>query len=307
MFPPRMTKALELDSPPELLYVMKSIADFDKKWNEQTPITKLAEVTKHKLFYDTYPLSANVNKDEFEINILNHFIRERSAFDTVTGFKIALINKLREIMPKYNLMFDLIAKELELFNTNHERDLREETDDDFSNRGNLTKEEVGNYHKEGTKVSDTDGTNSHQANTTEEGAVNSHIVGEKLEDLRYSDTPQNALADVRSGSYVSEYHYNDTDTEETKEETSEKETNLNESGTNHTDYDEGWDDDGNDTRNTNQDTTDTGERDILKVLHETYKTADNLVDKMALFNEIPAIMTMIYNDLDCLFLQVYDY
>ena len=325
-----------LDNTPTLYYAMRSIADFDKKWSEQTEIINLAEKTRDKFFYTTYPLSRNVNKKDFEIDILNHFLTRRIAFETVTMFRIALVNKLREIMPKYNLMFDLLAKEIELFHTNYNRNLSEKTDDDHSVRGtkdsnrqneyakegteDITKttdfEKMGDkesstenqyskvgtegikkdstYSKSGSKESDTTSdfekegtedisktgeieksttketmgegvttktvngqentnehgtihtvettdkdttdsgtentTNSNTTNTTGSSTENvtdniSKITDKdtvKHEDLRNSDTPQNALADVRNGAYVSEYNYNTTDiAEDTTETTAE--------------------------------------------------------------------------------------
>lgn len=288
-----------MDEPLELLYVMRMIADFDKKWDEQTPIIELAAKTKGKLFYSNYPLSANVDKDNFEISIINHFINRRIGFETVTAFKIALVNKLIEIMPKYNQMFDLMAKELELFNTNHTKDITETTDDDFTNNGTKNSVQNGTYSKVGSKVSDESGTHSDQSNTNE--TVNT--IGEREEDLRKSDTPQNRLGDIKDGSYVSEYNYNQINTNED----TTKETDVVSSGNTYGEYNEDTTDDGTNKTLYDETTGETGERDISRIFRETYNTADNLVEKMQIFNEIPAIMTMIYNDLDCLFLQVYDY
>lgn len=307
--------AQEIDNPPELFYVMKSIADFGKKWDEQTPITELAKQTKDKIFYDNYPLSEYVDKDDFEIDILNHFIHNRINFDTVTSFKIALINKLREIMPKYNSMFDLKALELDLFYTNHEKDITETTDDDFINHGNKSSEENGQYRKTGTEdITDTGTTGKEGENTSsgsETGSLTRNTKGKRKEDLRESDTPQNALADVKNGSYVSNYKYNEIDTEEDVTEGTTKTTTgrgtFSESGDSRDVRDRDWTEQGTDKTEYEEGTVDTGERDIKHIYNETYLTKDNLVAKMKEYNTIEPIMTMIYRDLDCLFLQVYDF
>lgn len=326
--PTKLTKAVEIDEPPTLYYIMKSIADFGKSYDEQTEIIKLAEATKDRFFYTDYPLAASVNKDQFEIDILNHFIYRRIGFDTVTGFKIALITKLREILPKYNLMFDLLAKEIELFHSNYERDLTEKTDDDHSNTGSKEYVQNGEYDKAGTeditvtenttKTTETESIGEGENSSSETGTLDRTTTGLRHEDMRESDTPQNALADVRNGSYVSKYNYNTIDTEETVDEDTSKSTTgtntdtfgqtVEERGRKTTVTDRDWTEDGTDKTTYNEGTTDSGERDISHILNEKYKMADNLIEKMKTYaNEIESVMSMIYKDLDCLFLQVYDY
>ena len=46
--------------------------------------------------------------------------------------------------------------------------------------------------------------------------INNSGNGSNISDRRYSDTPQNQLADIRNGSYVSDYNY-DTDTSTTQQ------------------------------------------------------------------------------------------
>ncbi len=99
--------------PPTLYAIMNSIANYDK--TEITKIRDLAAATHNKIFDFNYNLSDALDKDEFEINILNHFIMRRIGFDTFTAFQIFLENKLKEILPYYNLMFDSF-KNYNLFN-----------------------------------------------------------------------------------------------------------------------------------------------------------------------------------------------
>ena len=90
--------------PPTLYAIMNSIANYDAE--QQTKIRDLASVTHKKIFDFDYDLTSALNKDEFEKNILNHFIMRRIGFDTFTAFQLFLENKLNEILPYYNLMFD---------------------------------------------------------------------------------------------------------------------------------------------------------------------------------------------------------
>jgi len=99
--------------PPTLYAIMNSIANYDSE--DKTKIRNLAKATREKIFDFDYPLSSKVNKEEFECQILNHFITRRIGFDTFTAFQIYLENKLNEILPFYNIMFDSLT-DYNLFN-----------------------------------------------------------------------------------------------------------------------------------------------------------------------------------------------
>ena len=94
------------DLPQTLYSIMNSICNFEAE--ERTNIYDLASGARSTIFDFNYPLSTHVNKAEFEILILKHFIMRRIGFDTPTAFKIALEVKLNEIMPRYNKLFDLL-------------------------------------------------------------------------------------------------------------------------------------------------------------------------------------------------------
>ena len=99
--------------PPTLYSILNSIANYDNP----TPIKirDLARATHDKVFDFDYDLSEALNKDEFEIEILNHYMMRRIGFETFTAFQLYLENKLREILPYYNLMLDAF-KGYNLFN-----------------------------------------------------------------------------------------------------------------------------------------------------------------------------------------------
>lgn len=135
---------------------------------EKTKIKDLADATHSKIFDFDYPLSSKVNKDDFEKIIINHFLMRRIGFETFTAFQIQLMTKLNEIMPEYNVLFDsLIGWDL---------------------------------FKDGEEVSTiASDISQSETQTTDSTSATS--------DRRYSDTPQNRLGDVRDGSYVTEYNY----------------------------------------------------------------------------------------------------
>lgn len=110
--------------PPTLYSILNSIANYDA--TEKTKIRDLARVTHDKVFDFDYELSSAINKDEFEIEILNHYMMRRIGFETFTAFQLYLENKLKEILPYYNLMLDAF-KDFNLFN-NGEVITRSKTD-----------------------------------------------------------------------------------------------------------------------------------------------------------------------------------
>ena len=109
--------------PPTLYAILNSIANYDKQ--EQTKIRDLANACHDKIFDFDYDLSSALDKNQFEIDILNHFMMRRIGFDTVTAFQLYLETKLHEILPYYNLMFDSF-KDYNLFD-NGETITREST------------------------------------------------------------------------------------------------------------------------------------------------------------------------------------
>lgn len=92
--------------PPTIYRLLNSIVNFDKE--EQTKIKNLAAAGREDIFDFEYPLSTHINKEDFEVMILNHFLMRRIGYDTLNAFKIALDVKMNEIMPMYNKMFDML-------------------------------------------------------------------------------------------------------------------------------------------------------------------------------------------------------
>lgn len=136
-------------------------------------ISDLAKNGRGVIFDFDYPLSNAISKEDFETQILNHYMMRRIGFETVTAFKIALYSKLYEIMPVYNKLFD----SLENWNILNDGEVVER---DYNSDSNNTSD------------IDTDG------------------ISNGFSDRRYSNTPQSKLNEVRDGSYVSDYNY-DTD------------------------------------------------------------------------------------------------
>ena len=166
------------DLPPTIYSIMQSIVNFGK--DEKIKTRDLAKVARETIFDFNYPLSNVINKEEFECNILNHFIMRRINYDTVTYFKLMLENKLNVIMPKYNKMFDMMSNWLPF--------------DDGETQTHISND-IRNINR--------DSTNNANNTLTNESTTNSSLIS----DNRYSNTPQNQLQNVKDGKYVTEYTY----------------------------------------------------------------------------------------------------
>lgn len=169
------------DKPPTVYSILNSIVNGDKEEDEYTKIKDLAKEGRTTIFNFEYPLSSNINKEQFETQILNHYLMRRIGYETVTAFRIALDVKLNEIMPMYNKMFD----SLENWNI-------------FEDGETTIREGTENRTNESTNISNN--TLENESNTT----------NEDIQDRRSSDTPQSKLENVRDGSYVTNYSYDTT-------------------------------------------------------------------------------------------------
>ena len=156
------------DLPPTLKSLMNSICNYGKE--EKTNIYNLAKGSRETIFNFDYPLSDKVNREDFEIMILNHYIHRRIGFDTPTEFRIALNVKLNEIMPRYNKLFDMLDGW------------------DLYSGGEVT-----------TRVQTDNGSNSLNNTTNNNSSSTS--------DRRNSQMPQNEIQDVRDGNYMTDYNY----------------------------------------------------------------------------------------------------
>lgn len=165
------------DKPVTLYAILQSLVNYGKE--DKTKIRNLAKEGRSKIFDFDYPLSNYVNKEEFETNILNHFMKRRIGFQTVTDFKIHLEVKLNEIMPMYNKMFDVLEK-YNIF--------------------------------EGEKTIK-DGTGNRTVDNQSEMNNNSTSNVHNVTDNRYSELPQSEIQNVKNASYLTKYTLDDSKTD----------------------------------------------------------------------------------------------
>lgn len=97
----------KFNRPPLLYDLMNSIVNYGQE--TQVPISQISNACRDKIFDFEYPLSENINKEDFETMILDKFIMRRIGYETYTAWHIALKTKMNEIMPYYNKLFDAIG------------------------------------------------------------------------------------------------------------------------------------------------------------------------------------------------------
>ena len=105
---PDFINALSIsDEPPMLVDLMESKINYNNP--NPVEVDKLPEAFKGYLFDFDYPLD-NKYKNDFEITFLEHYMFRRIGYETYTSFKLHLKVKLKDIMPKYNKMFEGFSK-----------------------------------------------------------------------------------------------------------------------------------------------------------------------------------------------------
>lgn len=179
-------------TPPTIYAILNSIVNYGEE--EYTKIRNLAKACHDKIFDFDYELSDKVDKEQFEIDILNHYMERRIGYDTVTSFQLHLENKLHEILPYYNILFDSLT-DYKLFNDG----------------------EVITRNKTNNKTVD------NESNTSS--------TGNDISDLRYSKYPQNQLSDIMDGNYVTDQNYNTSKIDNNTDFNSNSNTNENEEET----------------------------------------------------------------------------
>ena len=223
----------DLDRPPTLYSILESIVNYGT--DDKTKIKDLAKEGRGTIFNFTYPLSNKISKEEFETNILNHFIERRIGFETVTMFRIKLNVKLNEIMPKYNKLFDSLD-EWDLFKDGEIVEREQNFDGTTNNLTNQTNEKTSNTENSNTTTNNltnqttlntqnqtTFNTQNPTSKTSSETTVvnadsnSSNTIENSSEsdssstvDKRSSDTPQSELSNIQSASYLTNYEYDTT-------------------------------------------------------------------------------------------------
>lgn len=154
-----------------------------------------------------YPIFDAQYRSVLNEKILNHYFESEIGFETAELFKFYLNNKMNEIMPKYNVLYN-IQKEL-LQN--------------IINNVNLTET---NEHKDTTEHNDTE---------TENGTTNTSSNSNSTSDGKdlYQDTPQGQISftDLENQSYATNYTLTHGQANDTSSTNGTSTSTLNKNGT----------------------------------------------------------------------------
>ena len=192
MFPNLYKLRDDYPEPPTVYSILNSYVNFAN--DTPAKIKDLAKTGRAVFFDFEYPLTDLISKEDFEVMILNKFMMRRIGYETVTAFKLQLNVKLNEIMPMYNKLFESL-----------------EGWDLFNDGESITR--TNTVNRSGTDVN----------NTTANGTAAETSASEQ----KFSDTPQNALSDVSSGRYVTNYTSDQNGSNSTTNSASSSTTNSN--------------------------------------------------------------------------------
>lgn len=282
LYPYLMPRIPAMNTQPITLYaLLEMLVNYDKE--NKTKIRNLAKSGRTKIFDFEYPLSNYVNKEEFETNILNHFLKRRIGFQTVTDFKIHLEVKMNEIMPFYNKMFDALEtyKIIESEKTIHDFTSNKTID----NNSTLNSENIKNGKINRTGTDETTGENTIENEASTETSV--------TDDKRSSQLPQSEIQNVQNESYLTDYSLNQNSSESTDNSTS---TGTSNSTTEKTEEIKDNTTITNEETGTNNTIEDNTSQDVITKIDP--KLIFEYLEKMK------NIYSMIYKELDILFYQL---
>lgn len=161
-----------------------------KGWND---VDEIVENSRRKIF-GNYPIFDEQYRAVLERKILKHFYMREIGFETVGLFKMKLNNKMNEIMPYYNKLY-----QSELFEYNPLEDTNIKTERD---RNGTRVENEGRKNVRSEENSSTN--NNKNVNDINRWELN-------------NETPQGALTDVTSGRYLTDAVNTQTSDVETSE------------------------------------------------------------------------------------------
>lgn len=171
-------------------------------WSDQTNVDTVIDSAIPKVFNFSFPIFSEDYRKTLEHHILQHFYTREIAFQTVGRWKLGLQQKLNDIMPYYNKLYESQELDVDPFN-NVDVTETSESSGNTTSKNNTTRNGTSvtagtsetNDTADGTSGTETNGTtttNNSQDTTT------SHTDA-------FSDTPQGTLSNVDNLAYLTEY------------------------------------------------------------------------------------------------------
>lgn len=171
-------------------------------WSDQTTVDTIIDKAIPKVFNFSYPIFSEDYRNVLEHHILQHFYTREIAFQTVGRWKLGLQQKLNDIMPYYNKLYESQELDVDPFNNIDVTETSESS-------GNTTSK--NNTTRNGTNVT----TGSSETNDTADGTSGTETNGKTTTNNSqdttasrtdaFSDTPQGTLSNVDNLTYLTEY------------------------------------------------------------------------------------------------------
>lgn len=171
-------------------------------WSDQTTVDTIIDKAIPKVFNFSYPIFSEDYRNVLEHHILQHFYTREIAFQTVGRWKLGLQQKLNDIMPYYNKLYESQELDVDPFNNIDVTETSESS-------GNTTSK--NNTTRNGTSVT----TGSSETNDTADGTSGTETNGKTTTNNSqdttasrtdaFSDTPQGTLSNVDNLTYLTEY------------------------------------------------------------------------------------------------------
>lgn len=151
-----------------------------------------------------YPIFDENYRNVLNKKILNHYYENEIGFETAPLFRFYLNNKLNEIMPYYNILYE---KQLQLLN---------------------------NIDKNVNLVEDFKGTNTNKSTTNTESESTSNSSGTSKNKNLFQDTPQGDLnnMELENQTWATNYTMNNTENKNEINDNSSSNGTANSNGTN---------------------------------------------------------------------------
>lgn len=221
----------------EVRYICEHYAGLNESTGFED-VDEIVEKARHKIFLN-YPIFDENHRAELEKKILKHYYTREIGFETVGLFKLYLNNRMAEIMPYYNKLYESETFEFNPFiNTDFKVEGLEKGEaggQDVSTLGGQDKttaggqdktvndidkntenntdfsENVKPYGREQTTVSETGQVTTTETPTgAEKETQKTHLNHSDDVVEKYSDTPQNGVSGVEAGNYLTTYKHTTT-------------------------------------------------------------------------------------------------
>lgn len=144
-------------------------------------LEEIIDEARPLLFSFEYPIYEETHREELESKIISHFWKREIGFETYGLFKLNLMNKLREVMPYYNKMYETAALTYSPLNDVNYTKTHTGQDSTEGTR-NRSKTETGTDEREVTSAEDVSDTNNRSSSGTDWNL--------------YSDTPQGSIQNI---------------------------------------------------------------------------------------------------------------